>query len=161
MKRQEIEDKRGSHHGLHPATMAQVQRLARAGYGRDRIRSMFGISKGQVRRILALLALLAGVFLLASCAQPALTVQEQARYQKILDRGLPAKVLKTPALAVGLNLIGGLGYCYLEDWGNGLLAFILAPVSWIWSMPAAYFDARRLNVRYTLEYYRRLETEER
>lgn len=98
--------------------------------------------------------------LLASCAQPALTVREQAQYQKILDMGLAPKQLKEPILASCLNLVAGAGYFYMEEWGSGLIAFLLTPISWLWGIPAGYIDSRRINIRYTLEYYKHLDAEE-
>jgi hypothetical protein len=103
--------------------------------------------------------LLAIAVTLMGCAQQALTIQELAQYQAILDRGLPPLQLKEPALAGVLNLACGGGYFYLEEWGHGLLNLVLCPISWIWGIPAGFTDARRQNVRYTLEYYKRQDIE--
>ena len=100
------------------------------------------------------------VVTLASCAQPDLTVRELAQYRKILDSGVPAMRLKDPVLASVLNVGFGAGFFYLEEWGRGIVSFLLAPISWLWGIPAGYLDARRINVRYTLEYYKRLEVHE-
>lgn len=110
-------------------------------------------------RRFAILAVL-GALVLSSCSQPPLTVREQAQYRRILDSGLAPMQLKEPVLSCALNLVAGAGYFYLEEWGHGVVALLLAPFSWAWGIPAGYMDARRINVRYTLEYYKRLEVEE-
>jgi len=109
----------------------------------------------------ALLLVVGISFILTSCTQSRLTVKEQAQYQKILDKGLPPMKIKEPALAGALNLLLGAGYFYLEEWGHGFIGLLLFPISWIWGIPGGLTDAHRMNVRYTIAYYKeKIEVED-
>ncbi len=103
------------------------------------------------------------VILFASTACESLSRADHAHLREIQAAGLDvdAPGVKSPTTAGVLNLLPGIGNFYLASgtdasgqWIYGTLNLLMWPLSVVWGIPQAAIDARTINQREAVYYYR-------
>jgi hypothetical protein len=119
--------------------------------------------------------ILCTIVILCSCS--ALSRKEQEELHRLKAVGITVESPQTedwkrpanPALAGGLNVFPGFGNLYLATgdaphrmhYLYGALNFITWPISIIWGVPAGVIDARSINQRDLIQFYRYNEDAQR
>lgn len=90
-----------------------------------------------------------------------LTASEKETARDLHHFGIDTEQEYSPGTALGLNVLPGIGNFYLGQIGYGVLNLLTWPVSILWGVPQAWADAKTLNEKYTVDYYKTRDGQER
>ena len=101
---------------------------------------------------------LVAVFITFTSGCETLKTYEKYEYQKLEYRlqkaGLPPQEPKDETLAAVLNILPGIGNIYLEQWALFVVNLLFWPASILWGVPQAYADAKNINQKETLYFFK-------